>query len=217
MGKDNSSAAFARSRSNVYGFLARVYREEPDDELISSVGSGPLRDLFVELGVNSHIASLNSSPESLTEELAVEFARLFLGPGHHISPHESVHHEREDGKSGVLWGASTAEVKKFYEASGLKLNDDSPLIPDHISVELEFMQSAAEREAQAHDEGDAEGVNYCLGMEKQFLEKHLAQWTATFCHKVIAESEAPFYREIAELTRGFVDFDTKFVREGVGE
>ena len=108
--------------------------------------------------------------KELIEDLAVEYARLFLGPDKHISPHESVHHERDGGDWGALWGKSTVEVKKFIESAGLEYISEYSGMPDHISVELEFMQQATSREAQAWESNDSEGALYCLKMEKKFLE-----------------------------------------------
>ncbi len=145
--KDHGAAA--RRRSDIYGLLAAVYGQEITSDLLRQIRSpqflGPLSILEVE-GMND----LMQKPEAeLLEDLAVEHTRLFLGPGKHISPHESVHHQREDGQWGKLWGASTVEVKKFIEATGLSYTDDYKGMPDHISVEFEFMQQLILREEQA--------------------------------------------------------------------
>ncbi len=150
---------------------------------------------------------LKKQEEELVEDLAVEFTRLFIGPGKHISPHESVHNERNDGDWGQLWGKSTVEVKKFIETAGLEYQSDYNGLPDHISVEMEFMQEAARREAQTMTEGDNEGLLYCLKMQKIFIDDHLYTWIPDFCTKVINEAKLSFYREMAKLTKSFVEFE----------
>jgi len=154
------------------------------------------------------IDDIFKKPETvLLEDLAVEFARLFLGPGKHISPHESVHHQREDGQWGKLWGKSTAEVKKFIEATGLSYTDDYKGLPDHISVEFEFMQQLIHAEEQAWMDEDADKAAFCRQVEKKFIEEHLVRWIPNFCKKVIQEAELPFYQFLAALTRSFIEFE----------
>jgi len=85
----------------------------------------------------------------LAEDLAVEFTRLFIGPGPHISPHESVNTETHDVKEAALWSAQTVKVKKFIEAAGLEYDDSFSGMPDHVTAELEFMQRLAAKEAEA--------------------------------------------------------------------
>ncbi|GMQ79591.1 MAG: molecular chaperone TorD family protein [Thermodesulfobacteriota bacterium] len=202
-----SSKDMADHRSNIYGLLALVYRQEVTPDLLHQVKDPRFLRVFTDLGVEGVEAFLQNSEEKLIEDLAVEYARLFLGPGKHISPHESVHHQREDGDWGTLWGASTVDVKKFIEATGLGYEAGYKGMPDHISVEFEFMAALARREVQAWFEGDEASARSCVAVQKKFLEEHLIQWIPDFCEKVIRHAELPFYRAVAELTRGFIEFE----------
>ena len=101
------------------------------------------------------------------------------------------------------------EVKKFIEFSGLHYTSDYTGLPDHISVELEFMQQVTLREGQAWEEGDETAAKGCLKYEKQFLEEHLICWIPDFCDKVMAAAESPLYREMASLTKTFIEFENR--------
>ncbi len=144
--------------------------------------------------------------------MAVEFTRLFLGPGSHISPHESVFVEA-DGGVGGLWGEKTVEVKKFIETAGLAYGSDFTGIPDHVSVELEFLQKLAEWEAGKWAENDTENAVFCLGVEKRFIEEHLGKWVPELCDKVAARAELPFYREMAGVTKKFIEYEQRTIGE----
>jgi TorA maturation chaperone TorD len=159
------------------------------------------------LGIKWESDFLQKPEEELLDDLAVEYARLFLGPGKHISPHESVHLPSGEGQSSQLWGESTVEVKKFIESSGLEYKSEYTGLPDHISVELEFMEQVTLREEQAWKEEDKDGAFHCLNMEKRFMEEHLILWIPIFCEKVMEEAESFFYRDMAALTKNFVEFD----------
>ena len=197
----------AQQRSNVYGFLAAVFRKELTGELLAQVKdssySKVLSDLEIQLGDEFYSASDNE----LIEMLAIEYTRLFLGPGKHISAHESIHYERDDGDWGNLWCASTVEVKKFVESLGLKYKETDTSIPDHISVELELMQKLAAREGQAWEKNDGKEAAHYLKIEKMFMEDHISKWIPRFCDKVIDEAELSFYREMARITQSFILFE----------
>ncbi len=75
------------------------------------------------------------------------------------------------------------EVKKFYRAFGLDLNEEAREVPDHIVNELEFMHFLAHLAVAAGRGrlgGSVDRRQY-VHAQKDFLERHLGQWTARFC------------------------------------
>ena len=205
--------AVARQRSNVYGLLATVYRKEVTADLLHQVKDPQFLGVLSDLGIQLTSDFFQKPEEELLDDLAVEYAGLFLGPGKHISPHESVHHQTDGVQSGMLWGETTAEVKKFIEAAGLDYDPEYTGLPDHISVELEFMEALARHEEQAWSEDDEEEALLCLDMERRFLGEHLVRWVPVFCDKVMAAAELSFYRELAGLTKRFIEFDWQELQE----
>jgi TorA maturation chaperone TorD len=210
----------AGHRSNIYGFLAAVYRQELTSELYQQMKDNEFQEVLSSLGVKLNNGFFQNSEQELLENLAVEYARLFVGPGKHISPHESVHLKKEGVQSGQLWGELTAEVKRIVESSGLEYKSEFTGMPDHISVELEFMQHVVQREAQAWEADDDKTAMICLKNEKEFVDEHLSGWIPDFCEKVIKAADWPFYREMARLTRSFIEFEKeelKKFKEDAGE
>ena len=205
--KKHSSAPLANFRSTIYGFLAAIYRQEVSSDLLQQIKDPQFLGVLTKLGIELNNGLFKKPEKELLEDLAVEYARLFLGPGKHISPHESVHHKMEGVQSGQLWGELTAEVKKIIESSGLEYKTEYTGLPDHISVELEFMQQVILREEQAWQADDKDMVLLCLENEKKFIKEHLVRWVPIFCEKVIQEAELPFYREMAGLTKKFIEFE----------
>jgi TorA maturation chaperone TorD len=209
---DHEMASFAGHRSSIYGLLAAIYRQEVSSDLLQQIKGPQFLGVLTKLGIELNNGFFKTPEKELLEEMAVEYARLFVGPGKHISPHESVHHKRDDGQNGQLWGLSTAEVRNFIESSGLKYESDYKGLPDHISVELEFMQQVTQREETAWIEKDDGIAGQCLKNEKKFIEEHLARWIPDFCEKVIKEAYLPFYREMAKLTKTFIEFEAEEIR-----
>lgn len=106
--------------------------------------------LIIGIHLEEDLTCLNEA--KLLEDLAIEYSRLFIGPGRHISPHESVHLKEEGGR-GLLWGEAAVKVKKFIEFSGLHYKPEYSGMPGHISVELEFMQIVTQKTGQNWDAG----------------------------------------------------------------
>ena len=197
----------AGQRGSIYGLLATVYRREMTSDLLHQIKDPQFLGVLSDLGIELNNGFFRKPDKELLEDLAVEYTRLFLGPGKHISPHESVHHKKEGTQSDQLWGESTADVKKIIESSGLEYKTEYTGLPDHISVELEFMQQVILREEQAWQDDDAKTALLCQGNEKKFVDEHLFRWVPEFCEKVITEADLPFYREVARLTRTFIEFE----------
>ncbi len=201
----------AKSRSDIYGLLTRVFREEPTEAFIKELRgprlSGAFSDMEIDLGEKFY-----NDPESeVVEALVLEFTRLFIGPGHHISAHESIFVEADSGAGG-LWGAKTVEVKKFIETTGLEYGAGFNGIPDHVSVELEFMQQLTEWESNKWTQQDRKGAEYCLSVQRMFLEQHLLCWISGFCDAIIDQAEMPFYRVMADLTRNYMEFERQSIK-----
>ena len=200
----------AQLRSNMYGLLASIFRKELTETLIKELKdprlSGVLSEMGVELG-----ETFSSVPESkIAETLGQEFTRLFIGPGSHISAHESIFTEI-DGGTSALWGKKTVEVKNFIETTGLGYESEYTGIPDHISVELEFMQKLAAWEAEKWAEHDRKNAEYCGSVQHMFLELHLSRWLPSFCDAVMEQAKLPFYRSMAELVKNYLEVERQSI------
>ena len=149
----------------------------------------------------------NEVSDKFLNDLVLEYTRLFVGPGKHIVPYESVYR----GNGDALWSETTVKVKNFIESSGLEYSSNWSGLPDHIGVELEFMQRLTCHEKEAWSVDDKETAFHCLEFEKRFIDEHLSQWVPVFCDKVKEESRVAFYVEMAELTRQCIDFDSELI------
>lgn len=203
----NDMVEMATARANVYGLLADIFREEPSDALLSKMGEPEFSNALQALSLSLDEVFESTSPAELVEVLALEFTRLFIGPGSHISANESMHVEARFGEPNAYWGPQTVEVKKFMEAAGLQVADTFGGMPDHISAEFEFMQRLLLTEAEAWINGEHELASNIQKIEKRFYEEHLSQWVPNFCDRVVEATEHLFYGQFAEVTKGFIEFE----------
>ncbi len=189
-------------RSNLYGFLATVFRAEVTPSLLEKIKGAEFQGALAAAGAVLDGDLLGRPQEELLEDLSVEYARLFLGPGKHVSPYASVHLGGEDG---TLWGATTAAVKRFIESTGFEFRSDYRGLPDHVSVELEFMEMLASEEAKAWQSGDRDVASRALEVQGEFLDRHLAPWLPAFRGEVVDNAALSFYREMVRLMADFVE------------
>jgi len=199
----------AEQRTNIYGFLSIVYLQEPNREFIKSLRESNISDVLN--GADLHFEEQNDVSDKFLNGLVLEYTRLFVGPGKHISPYESVYKDNEN----ALWSETTAEVKNFIESSGLEYSSSWTGLPDHIGVELEFMQRITCHEKEAWLRGDKETTILCLELEKKFIDEHLSQWVPVFCDKVRKETQVAFYGEMAEFTCQFINLDNMLINKNL--
>ena len=200
-------AATAIARANVYRLLATVFRAEPTVALVRELRSVRFSDALTDLGFPLDGAFQERPVDEIVGDLAIEYTRLFIGPGHRISPHESVHLDMGRASENMLWSRQTVAVKRFIEATGLQYDATFSGLPDHISAEFELMANLAERESHSWTEGDEEDASWFSESQQRFLREHLLAWIPRFCEKVITMADLPFYRRMAETTIAFMDFE----------
>lgn len=191
----------ARARASFYALLGSLFRDEPTPEVITALRSPPVRGALIDAGMVLADDFFEEDSEILCEELAVAFSALFLVPGGLISPHESV---QIPGGSALLRGPETAAVKAYYAALGFELDAETPVEPDHIGIELEFMGHLCAHEADAWVAKDTVRAVDALHFQNDFLNRHLEKWAFDFLEKVERRAAHPFYGEIARLNVAFL-------------
>lgn len=136
-----------------------------------------------------------------TEELLLDYTRLFLGPTSILAkPYGSVWLEEEER----LMGDSTMAVLELYREADFEMDDDFKELPDHIAAELEFLYLLLFRENEARKGNDTGKLAAVLDLQERFLRRHLGAWIGKFSAAVKAGAQCDFYRELAGLTEKFV-------------
>ncbi|MCL4477127.1 MAG: molecular chaperone TorD family protein [Nitrospirae bacterium] len=135
------------------------------------------------------------------EELTVDYARLFVGPNELLAPpYGSVY---LDGDRKVM-GDSTMEVMKMYEEQGLAMDREFRNLPDHITVELEFMYYLIFKEIEALEKSDIASALNFINIQEVFLDRFLKRWIRPFCDKVKEGTDSGFYKALADCAAAFI-------------
>jgi TorA maturation chaperone TorD len=137
--------------------------------------------------------------------MAKEYARLFINAFPHVvaPPYASFYLEIQ----GLVSVEKTAEVLRFYHRAGFSLMVDLQENPDHIAHELEFMALLASEESQTSG-------NEKIKLEEiqmDFFSRFILPWVSIFCDKVAAGSRYPFYHNVGNLTKGFINFEKNYL------
>ena len=136
------------------------------------------------------------------EDLLVAYAKLFVGPNELLAPpYGSVYLDGEK----KLMGDSTMEVIKMYEEQGLSMDSEFRNLPDHITVELEFMYYLIFKEIEALEKSDMDKALDFIKTQGLFLDKFLTKWVKPFCDKIKKGADNEFYSSLADCLFVFIE------------
>ena len=204
--KENGKAEEARARAGLYRLVAQMVAQEPDEAFLRELNATGFRETVASLGLSPPPAPTSTEADVTCEELAVEYARLFLLPGAPLHPYESV--QRGEGQ---LWGEATAGVQETYLEAGFELNPEVRHVPDHLAVELEFMAHLATKEAERLAAGSTEEAEALQKRQKSFLRNHLGTWAVAFAHTLKAETSQRYFQFLADLLETVIKSDAYFL------
>lgn len=203
----------ALARADLYGFFSAIFSAPPTESLVESLRDGSLQAALVENGrmPGGNVQMALQDAAQLRDDLAIAFTRLFVGPGKgYIPPYSSLYLDKSaNGRRSrpILWGLATVWVAQVYREAGLELVTGQ--IPDHIGVELEFMQYLCAREAEALKMGDEASAQQCRQWRATFLYNHLLQWVPAWGAEVEASASHVFYRSMARLMMDFLNWEAE--------
>ena len=194
------------NREDVYRLLAACYYS-PTPGLLEEGCCAALATLLEDLApaaAQYAASAAEAARNSTIEALAIEHARLFIGPFQLVAPpYGSIYLD----EAKTVMGDSTAQVAAFYYACGLHLTDDFHELPDHFAVELEFMSYLAFKQREAEVSDNKVEVMRLLTLQGEFLDRFLMPWLIPFTSAIIIDDEAPFYKAVAHCTAAFIDAD----------
>ena len=209
------------ARAELYGLLSGVFARELTQEtwprLCTDEARASLRGLAEKCGVTREVgpllavleARLETDSTAAVEDLAVDYARLFIGPGPGLAPpYESVYTSPERR----FYGEALSDVTAFLRAEGIGVGEAFTAPADHIAVELSIMRYLAQ---QAAEQLSAGGATDAVRKRLHFLERHLARWVPAWVVDVRAGASTAFYREVASLLDEYLRRDGEWLRRAL--
>lgn len=136
------------------------------------------------------------------EDLLVAYAKLFIGPNElSAPPYGSVYLDGEK----VVMGDSTMETIKIYEEQGLSMDSEFRNMPDHITVEMEFVYYLIFKEVAALENSQWGTALDYIKTQGLFFDRFLERWIKLFCDKIKHGTDNEFYTSLAECVSAFIE------------
>ncbi|WP_162910147.1 TorD/DmsD family molecular chaperone [Azohydromonas sediminis] len=199
-------AAHLLDRADLLLCLSRAFLPPPAAWSVCDWAQ-PLADDLAELGaaLGLDIAAVQSAldaecgrwaaaarlADGSADSWLVEYARLFLTPPVPVPLNAGVYLE------GALGGSSVQMVRSCYQAAGVEPDENFRDLPDHVSMQLEFLGRLYERAAR----GDADAA----GMADEYCREFVDHWAGPFeaaCRRASAKSSAAeVYAALVRLVR----------------
>lgn len=150
-----------------------------------------------DLSLIANFLSDHEIDETLLNELAADYASLFLGLRRN-SPHPygSVYLN----KARIVMDEESEKVAEIYSTCGLELVDSICEPCDHIGLELGFMAHTSRRVEESVNEKTKSEVLQTIQLQYNFLNKHINSWFKDFLKDVKqTEIKYPFYPSLLQL------------------
>ena len=206
----------AACRASSLATLAILFRE-PDAELVDALSSGELLGGLapalagrewdrgrVEIGLRRLALAADEAqagdPAAVLEDLSVEYARLFTGPGLTMVPaHASEYLEppTQSGR-GLVGGDVAAAVEATYRSFGVAVAGSADE-PDFLPVELEFLYLLERRVALSLATEDAAAADDWRAAAEQFTGGHMALWMPQLARRLLDAHPCQLYAGAADL------------------
>lgn len=142
-------------------------------------------------------------PQSLNDNLAADYASIYLNNYCSASPQESVWTDED----GLAWQNSMFQVREIYQTFELEVENWRVRSDDHLVTELQFLAYLFSlKNAVDHFE-----------LAAQFMDEHLLRWLNKFAERVAQRCETPFYAGLALLTDFYCDALRDLLSEILGQ
>lgn len=134
--------------------------------------------------------AIPEDPDGLVlDELAVDYAAIYLNHTYRASPCESVWLDED----GLAMQAPMFAIRRWHERFGARVVDRRTRSEDHIAAQLSFVASLFDAEdATLKDCAD-------------FLDEHLLRWVGDFAQRVAHACGTPLYAGLAVLTAAYCE------------
>lgn len=183
-------------RLYIYAFLSRIMSDIPDRRFISDLKSND--GLLEVIGEETKEWMTKTDIEELYDLMNMDYTSMYII---NTQPVESF---ILDAKNETLVGLQNP-VMAFYFTHGFEVNMNQTEImaPDHLSIELAFMQTLVYRNE--------------VNPQFEFMEQHIMNWVIPYMMGMRSMATTPFYRDICDFMVEFLVADYEFLANGAKE
>jgi len=179
------------NRAYIYAFLSMVFNENLSIKAIDDLKKNV--ELLALIGASSVEYFASKDSHELSDELNIDYTSAFIANSH---PLESA---VRDAKVEIASGMENP-VFNFYTKYGFEINLlNTPIsMPDHISIELGFMQALVYQNE--------------LEAQKAFMKEHIIAWMPIYLIGVKHLVDTPFYNDVIDFAVDFFLSDYEYLK-----
>lgn len=191
----------------VLSLLKHTFLKEPAKEFLQELGEVNIiaeeNDIDRGLNLIAHSVKTNKGRlDEYAEDLALEFARLFIGPKNPPAiPYASFYLS----ETKTVMTEITTEVRKRYLDAGMAVKDHYSTPDDHIGIELEFMSYLTEKIIDLYENGNRSEASRLFEIRDNFINEHMVNWVLLFVARLLDSAQENFYRGSAVILRGVIE------------
>ncbi len=141
--------------------------------------------------VQKSLEDIKEINQQLLDELAMDFAGIYLNHQYQVSPCESVWFDDEN----LIFQEAMFAVREFYNKYALEAENWRVMPDDHLALQIQFIAHLLD-----HDE-----TKETLLDLSRFLDEHILRWIDRFAAKVNKRCSTQFYAGINILTAQYLE------------
>lgn len=186
--------------------LARVHDREMDRQTLDALRAISFpRSLVLKLEdqrgqdafavLKLALQRLRNADDAQMDELAADYADIYLNHSIQASPFESVWLDEE----GLAMQQPMFQIREWYERHGMAAKDWRIRSEDHIGLQLQFLAHLLSKA------GKSNAPLKTLSELARFLDEHPLRWIDEFSLRVVQRCGTAFYAGCAMLTASYLD------------
>ena len=192
------------NRAECYRQLSICFNKPESSWYDNEKSPQKLHEIFQSLNLPAKKHSelmVDSLPGIKFDDLLVEYTNLFLGPFKTLAPPYGSYYI---DKGEQLMQESTIQVKNFYIYNGLEFSDDVKEIPDHITIELEFLYYLHYKQYEDHFNDSSDARENLIRSGREFFVKFFFPFAEKFSQRILDSTSNEFYTNLAHSLRAFI-------------
>ncbi|MCB2010456.1 MAG: molecular chaperone TorD family protein [Geminicoccaceae bacterium] len=203
-------AALAEHIAEDLETLALLHDREPAGPMIEELRLLPVAEWFgLRLSKSEAPAVIDRAlalmpvpvDDATLDELAADYADIYLVDSLHASPSESLWLENER----LICQQSMFDMRDWYAHYGYEAENWRRRADDHLVLQLRFMARLA---ALATPDSTIDLA--------RFLDRHTLRWIHTFAERVAARCATPWFAGVAMLTADYLETLRGWLEEAAG-
>lgn len=191
----------SEARAGLYGFFSRIFTKELDEEALALLRSPLGQELLPQTHACGELRA-SGDPAWIQATFDPDYVHLTVV---NVVPYASFY-LRDDA---MVEGGSSNPVADFMKSFGFEvdLGAARSLAPDHIGIELEFMATLCQAQAEAEGRPDPDYAAKIEDVQRRFLREHLLTWAPVYLFAVERCAHTTVYKEAAHVGLDYIASD----------